>query len=118
MIYRPFAALTLAFLTGERAFAEEMLLKPGAVEVVTLSENASTGFAWRLDADASQGLNVVVAVSDAGHRDGATMPGAPGTHRWSIRALKAGTATVTLVYQRPWEKTAPAQTRRFNIRVR
>ncbi len=95
--------------------ADDLILRPGASALFTLAENPSTGYSWRVDAGASSGLDIL-AISDGGHAAGASKPGAPGTHRWTIRALKDGTATVVFAYQRPWEPAA-VETTRLTVKI-
>lgn len=108
--------LTALLLWGVNAHAAEVLrLAPGASAPVELTENPSTGYSWRIDADASAGLEHV-AIVDGGHRRGANMPGAPGTHRWTVRGVSPGETTIVFAYQRPWEP-APVETRQVTIEV-
>lgn len=111
----PRIALLLAALSwaGAATAADVLRLAPGAVIPIELSENPSTGYSWRIDSDASAGLDHV-AVTDSGHRRGAHMPGAPGTHVWMVRAGSPGKTTIVFAYQRPWEP-APVETRQVTI---
>lgn len=98
------------------AFAgDAMRLSPGEAVKIELPENPSTGYTWRIDRDASGGLENI-AIIDDGHRRGAAMPGAPGTHRWTIRAIRRGHAAIQFVYLRPWEPS-PVETRRVGIEI-
>ncbi|PPD45342.1 MAG: chagasin [Methylocystis sp.] len=110
---RLLTAAALLVALPSLALAETLTLKPGASAPFTLAENPSTGFNWRIDEGASAGLGLL-EISDGGHTPGAAMPGAPGTHQWTIRALKPGKATIVFAYQRPWEP-APAETRRLPV---
>jgi inhibitor of cysteine peptidase len=114
----PKFALFLSFLLwgGAAVAAEALKLSPGASVPIELTENPSTGYSWRIDAVASVGLDHVV-IADGGHRRGATMPGAPGVHRWTVRAASPGATTIVFAYQRPWEP-APVETRQVSILVR
>ena len=94
---------------------ESLYLAPGESRSVTFAENPSTGYTWAIDPAASEGLDIV-AIADQGHRRGATMPGAPGTRRWTLRALKPGHADIVFVYRRPWER-APGETRHVVVDV-
>lgn len=108
--------LVILFWAGAAEAANALKLAPGASAPIELTENPSTGYSWRIDADASQGLDHV-AITDDGHRRGANMPGAPGTHRWTVRAATPGETTIVFAYQRPWEP-APVETRQVSIVVR
>jgi inhibitor of cysteine peptidase len=105
------AALLLAPVGG--AAGDELRLQPGQSAQVTLPENPSTGYSWSMDAGKSVGLDLVSIVDD-GHAPGANLPGAPGTHRWTIRGLSVGHAAVEFAYRRPWEP-APVETRRVEV---
>jgi inhibitor of cysteine peptidase len=90
-------------------------MKPGEAFSISYDENPSTGYSWRIDASASAGLDCI-SIADGGHAPGASRPGAPGTHLWTVRALKPGRAAIQFVYQRPWEP-APIETRRVEVHV-
>jgi inhibitor of cysteine peptidase len=103
-------------LSGASAYSAEALrLSSGRSGVIELPENITTGFSWRIDRDASQGLDLL-AITDGGHKRGESRPGAPGTHRWTLRALNPGRATIQFDYQRPWEP-APVETRRIDVEI-
>jgi len=88
-------------------------LAPGATLRLTLAENPSTGFRWRLIAD---GAPVLQASGDA-YTSSGTMPGAPGLHRWEFRAAQPGEAPLRLEHLRPWEKVPPVESFAVAIRV-
>jgi inhibitor of cysteine peptidase len=100
-------------LAGATAAQDSLRLAPGASAVIQFKENPSTGYVWRIDEAAGAGLDAV-AIVDGGRRPGARLPGAPGTHRWTVRALKPGVAIIPFAYQRPWEP-APVETRRIRV---
>jgi predicted secreted protein len=90
----------------------EIDLAAGETLEVRLQENRSTGFKWVLE---SAGEKVCALVGDAFEKGSAI--GQPGTHRWEFRSEQAGSGTITLSYQRPWEeKQSPDRT--FTLRVR
>jgi len=76
-------------------------LKVGAQIVISLDGNPSTGFTWEAkDLDTAMFEQVgdpTFISSDPG------LVGAGGTLILTFEALKAGAATLTLVYHRPWE---------------
>lgn len=112
---RRLIAAALAMAATCAAAAETLRLAPGQSAVFVLVENPSTGYSWEIDPKASAGLDRL-QISDDGYKAGADMPGAPGKHAWTIRALSPGKATVAFVYRRPWEP-APVGTRRLGVVV-
>jgi len=106
-------AAALATPGAARAGDQEFRLAPGQQVPITLQENPSAGYRWHVDTAASQNLSIL-RIDDKGFsRDGGgsrPLVGAPGTHRWSIEALREGTAHIRFVYQRPWEATAARRT--------
>jgi inhibitor of cysteine peptidase len=109
--------ILLGFLFAFPTQADDVIrLSPGRSATFTLQENATTGYSWRIDQGASQGLDIL-AISDAG-RSGASrrMVGSPSQRHWKIRALKPGHAEIVFAYQRPWEP-APVQTRSVEVEV-
>lgn len=114
MLRRTGAILGLMLLTPALA-QESIALARGGSRTIELTENPSTGYAWRIDRAASAGLDRV-AIEDKGHRRGKNLPGAPGTHVWVIHALKPGQATIHFAYQRPWEPE-PVETREIILDV-
>jgi inhibitor of cysteine peptidase len=121
----PFACLLLAIamLTAAdpKADAADQTLEltVGEQAAIELEENPSTGYRWAIDAKA--GVNAsMLRIDDRGFsRDGSGKPllGAPGIHRWSIKAVSAGSASVTFVYQRSWEATA-IRTHRVTVQAK
>ncbi len=110
-----FCALATLTSAGAAHADEALTLGLGQSKVITLSENPSTGYSWRIDTEGSEGLDHV-AISDLGHKRGAAMPGAPGAHSWRVKALSAGGVTIKFDYQRPWEP-APVETRAVSVTV-
>lgn len=76
-------------------------VKVGEQIVITLDGNPSTGYTWEAkDLDATMIEQVgdpVFSSSNPG------LVGAGGTLTLTFKALKAGAASLTLVYHRPWE---------------
>ncbi|MEF3365574.1 protease inhibitor I42 family protein [Methylocystis sp. 9N] len=110
-------ATLFGLLVATLAQADERIrLKVGASALFSLQENITTGYSWRTDSEASEGLDLI-AIADAG-RSGAPskMVGSPSVRHWKITALKPGQAQIVFVYQRPWEP-APVQTRRVEVEV-
>ena len=85
--------------------SDQIEVPVGDILTLTLGSNPTTGFQWSEEA----------LISDAGilkqtshefvgpDSDPPPPPGTPGQEVWTFEALKAGTATVSLEYSRPWE---------------
>ena len=92
-------------------------LWPGASTTIVLRENPSTGFRWRLDMTRSTNLSII-RVIDRGYRAGQNgLIGAPGSHRWEIKARAAGAASAAFIYARSWEQRPPAETHFVQVNV-
>lgn len=92
---------------GARAADQTFDLTVGQSVTIKLQENPSTGYRWTIDAEASSNLPIL-RISDLGFSQNASgkhLLGAPGIHRWSVTAVSAGSASISFVYQRPWEGT-------------
>jgi inhibitor of cysteine peptidase len=79
---------------------------------LTLKENPTTGFRWRLQ-EAS--VQVCRAVEDQ-FETTTHHYGGGGVHWWRFEAIASGQATIELTYVRPWSPDAVAD--RFEIQVR
>ncbi|MGD9543045.1 MAG: protease inhibitor I42 family protein [Methylocystis sp.] len=91
-------------------------LAPGRGANFSLQENATTGYSWRIDRNASRNLGIL-SISDGGRSVGRRrMVGSPSVRHWKIRALKPGHAEIVFAYQRPWEP-APVKTRSVAVEV-
>jgi inhibitor of cysteine peptidase len=74
---------------------------------VTLCSNPPTGFEWSELAQISD-QSVLrqtehTYLAPEGENDKPPAPGAPGKEVWTFKALKNGTAEVSMQYGRPWE---------------
>jgi inhibitor of cysteine peptidase len=69
----------------------------GSTFTIKLAENPSTGYSWNVSS--SPGLTI----ANSNYIQGASMPGAGGTHEWTLQALVKGQQQFTAVYKRPWE---------------
>jgi inhibitor of cysteine peptidase len=97
--------------------SQTVSLSRGASTTIWLRENPSTGFNWRLATAQSTNL-AIVRVIDRGYQAGQSgLIGAPGSHRWEIKARASGTAGVVFTYARPWEHKPPAETHVIQVHV-
>ena len=99
-------------------------LRPGEYALISLKENATTGYSWFFRLDNGRGTpqpKTVEAVELAGERflpPSKMISGAPGVHELMVRAVRPGTTYVAGRCIRPWEKRPePAQTIRYRFEV-
>jgi len=81
---------------------------------IALTENASTGYAWRYTIEPAEGLTLVDEAV-AYPEDGA--PGTPGVKTWTFQADAAGEYTITFAYDRSFDENEPVETRVFTVVV-
>ncbi|MGE9292140.1 MAG: protease inhibitor I42 family protein [Puniceicoccales bacterium] len=104
-----------------------LLLKVGESFVVSLPDNASTGYTWELS-DSYQGVlhqrggtgsQNLTSSNQTAIQDGSTpLMGAPTLKRWTFTAEKAGEAPLHFEYLRPWEKDSdPAKVFEVTVKV-
>jgi len=99
----------------EESNGTEIDLATGETVEVRLEENRSTGYKWVLESSSKAAEAIFALVGDSFEKGEAI--GQPGTHRWEFRAERAGSGTISLSYQRPWEESqSPA--RAFTLKVR
>jgi inhibitor of cysteine peptidase len=77
-------------------------LAVGQSFTVTLKENPTTGYQWKMVV--GPGLRQVSDkyTPDAQPSSGPPLAGAGGTYSWVLKAATAGTRTLTGIYARPW----------------
>ncbi len=97
---------------------QTLTMRVNEILQVSLDGNPTTGYVWEtkdLDAAllAQQGELVYSTQATA-----TRVAGAGGTYLFSYKALKAGQATLTIIYHRPWEKEAPpAETFQVTLKI-
>jgi inhibitor of cysteine peptidase len=79
---------------------------------ITLDENPTTGFRWRVTADGSPACSLV---KDEFNPPAESRPGQGGSHTWQFRAVRAGQSQIQMSYARGAEGAAA---RSFALRVR
>ena len=88
---------------------------------ITLVANPSTGYQWKIDTEASMGLERL-SVEDLGtsptpSKGGKPLIGAPVIQTWLVTPRSRGTARLVLIYLRPWESGPPEKTHVFNLEI-
>jgi predicted secreted protein len=78
---------------------------------ISLRENPTTGFRWRVHA----GAEPVCRLTEDDFQPG-RLPGAGGIHRWRFLAAQAGETRIRLSLERSWGKS-PEPAKRFILRV-
>lgn len=95
---------------------KHVTLQTGHQLVIGLEGNPSTGYTWEVvRADPS----LLVEQGPVQFKAASTgLVGASGIQTLTFRALKAGTATLTLGYLRPWEKgVSPINTFQITVSI-
>jgi inhibitor of cysteine peptidase len=95
----------------ESAQGREIELAEGQEFELTLVENPTTGFRWRVAADGSPACSLV---SDEFRAPDEARPGQGGSRAWRFRAVRAGECRIALSYSRAGGDAA----RDFTLRVR
>ncbi|HEX3559313.1 MAG TPA: protease inhibitor I42 family protein [Pyrinomonadaceae bacterium] len=95
----------------ENADGREIELTPGQEFELTLAENPTTGFRWRVTADGSPACALV---KDEFRAPDEGRPGQGGSHVWQFRADRAGQGRIEMSYAR----AAGEASRNFTLSVR
>lgn len=102
--------------------AEMVQAQAGIPFVIRLQANPSTGYRWRLDRNASTGLDKV-RIRDLGTATAQTdgnrgMIGTPATHRWRSEPVASAQLRLEMIYSHPWENKPPTRRKTYNIEIR
>jgi inhibitor of cysteine peptidase len=93
---------------------EAITVAVGEQFTIELAANPSTGYHWQL----AQPTGDQVTLVDLDYEpEGEVRPGSSGVQRMVFEGVQAGSTTVSLVYVRPWEPDAPAETAEFPVTV-
>jgi inhibitor of cysteine peptidase len=100
---------------GEKDAGRTIELPVGTQIEISLPENPTTGFRWRLELS---NADVCTIVRDEYSAPSRLLPGAPGAHSWQLRAIMAGECDLQLSYRRRAPVDAPPARRLdFHFRV-
>ena len=95
-------------------------LRAGQTLAIALPSNGSTGYSWSVTGVEGSILTPAQPYGEEitdPHQPG--MVGVGGSTHWRLTAARAGTATLTFTYARPWERdAAPAETATYRVVVR
>jgi inhibitor of cysteine peptidase len=92
----------------------QVTVAKGAVIVVSLCSNPSTGFSWGNAIISSP--EVLTEQAREFVPPTVAMPGAPGMEQWGFLAVEQGACTVSLSYSRPWDG-GEGGAREFELKV-
>jgi predicted secreted protein len=81
---------------------KQVEVKAGDTFTVTLDSNATTGFQWTMQAKIADANTVQQTDHDYLAPNGKVI-GQAGVEEWTFKTVKAGTTTINLSYDRPWE---------------
>ena len=90
---------------------KEQTLRLGQMVKVSLPENPTTGYRWKVETEANCELT-----GDEFHRSSIAV-GSSGLHEWTFKAVAPGHCTITFVRRRPWEGPTKSEST-FSIRLR
>jgi inhibitor of cysteine peptidase len=113
------SAQTAAIKLDASANGTTQTLKKGEVMSITLESNSSTGYSWVAS------ISDTAVVSQAGEpqynepaSSATPVVGAAGSQTFLFQGVSAGTAALTLDYERPWETdVAPVQSIVITVNV-
>ena len=90
--------------------------KTGETFTIELEENPTTGYQWTI---AVSDESVVALDKDeyVPNDKSGEVAGSGGTRVLTFKALKAGTATISMVYERNWEPNPDDEKVQFNVTV-
>jgi len=116
------AVITALFAMGLAAPAaaepaETLELRVGQPAEIVLEANPTTGYQWRIDKDASTGLDKL-DITDLGTGEPESKRlGAPSVHRWRLEPRAPGSARLDLIYLRAWEDKRPERRQTYDITI-
>lgn len=119
MMHAVIAAIFAVGLAGPAAAepAETLELRVGEPAEIALEANPTTGYQWRIDEDASEGLDKL-DITDLGTGEPESKRlGAPTVHRWRLAPRAPGSARLELIYLRAWEDKPPRRRQSYDITI-
>jgi len=95
----------------------EITAKAGDTFTIQLESNPTTGYSWV----AAIGDETILELTNSEYLEkpvDTAIVGSGGVDSLTFKALKAGAATITLTYERSWEKDSPAETIVYSVTVK
>ena len=103
-------------ITQQDQNKEIIIVKAGTVFQIQLEEKGGTGYAWDFEKFNSEYFELIkVETKNILRKEGYT--GNPVIKIWHLKAIKKGTAELTLYDYRPWEGKSKAADR-FHIKLK
>jgi inhibitor of cysteine peptidase len=85
--------------------------------IIALGSNPTTGYSWQASYDQTR-LELVGGESEYKEEAEEGVVGAGGIEYFRFKALKAGQADITLVYEQPWEGGESGATKVFTVEIK
>lgn len=106
------------FMSNKHITKSVDLIAPGSL-IVTLGSNKTTGYQWAENAVNSNPAVIEQESHNYVAPTNTAVVGAPGKEVWVFNSLKAGTATLTMSYSRPFDATTKDEwTLTLNVTVK
>ena len=124
MLKNVFMGMTLAAAATAQLWADTVKevsaqLNVGETQMLDLRGNPSTGFSWLLAEPLPPDCPVSVEINYTASPTKRPVSGSGGIFKVKYTGLTPGSATVALIYARPWERDAyPTQKVLLNITVK
>lgn len=99
----PQGSTTPVFGIGDNG--KTVTVNDGSTFKIKLDENPSTGYSW------NESVTPGLTITASDYISGANMPGAGGTHAWTLKAAGKGQQQFTAIYKRPWEPVTGNETK-------
>jgi inhibitor of cysteine peptidase len=102
----------------ENSNGKSLNLKVNDTIIIRLQSNATTGFKWNLPKENNSGIISLVSSDYTEKENKENLVGTGGFETFTFKTVSKGSATLTLTYNRPWEKDVqPEKIFKLNITV-
>jgi inhibitor of cysteine peptidase len=115
-----FSGCTIAGKTyTESNNGDDLNLKVNDTITIKLESNATTGYKWNLFEENNSGIITMISSGYTEKENKDNLVGAGGFETFSFKAISRGNTTITLTYNRQWEKDVqPEKIFKLNISVK
>jgi predicted secreted protein len=102
-----FSQTAAAIIITKQDQEKEIIIQAGTIFQIQLEEMGGTGYLWEFDTLNNEYFELLnVETKNILRKEGYT--GNPVIKIWHLKAIKKGTAELTLYYYRPWEGKSKA----------